>query len=215
MIYLISILIGTFFVVAFYLSLVNAPKRVVTGPTNSNSGHLDTVMAIKPTEKKVSGNDVEYRLSKIKSKFNLEIVEDRVGYLNEAVKILATLDNEIEQDVYIPKIAKEANASPEAIKNAIKRQRDKQKTTSTLITLMFETCDCSCPYYNLDYIVSIPENVTEQKIKKEIRDKLKNTDEDDTYEDIASVLMDSINYGAKPFKYGETNFIKNHFNVIL
>ncbi len=79
-----------------------------------------------------SGNDVEYRLTKVKTKYNLELAEDRVGYLNEVVKILAALDNEIEQDVYISKIAKEVSVSPDAIKHQLKKQsrkiyRDRRK----------------------------------------------------------------------------------------
>lgn len=79
-----------------------------------------------------SGNDVEYRLSKLKTNYNLELAEDRVGYLNEVVRILASLDNEIEQDVYISKLAKEVSVSPDAIKHQLRKQnrrnyREKRK----------------------------------------------------------------------------------------
>lgn len=79
-----------------------------------------------------SGNDVEYRLSKLKTNYNLELAEDRVGYLNEVVRILASLDNEIEQDVYISKLAKEVSVSPDAIKHQLQKQnrrnyREKRK----------------------------------------------------------------------------------------
>ena len=68
-----------------------------------------------------SGNDVEYRLSKLSGSYNLELAEDRVGYLNEAAKILAALDNEIERDIYISKLAKEVSVSPDAIKNQVNK----------------------------------------------------------------------------------------------
>jgi DNA primase len=79
-----------------------------------------------------SGNDIEYRIAKIKGSYNLESAEGRVGYLNEVVKILATLDNTIEQDVYISKISKELGVSPDAIKQQLakanrKNYRDKRR----------------------------------------------------------------------------------------
>ncbi len=73
-----------------------------------------------------SGNDVEYRLLKLKASYNLELSEDRVGYLNEVVKILATLDNEMEQDIYISKLAKEVGVSPDSIRHQLNKQKRKK-----------------------------------------------------------------------------------------
>lgn len=142
MIYIISILIITFFVVTFFLSLVNAPKRVVTGPTN-------TVMAIKPTEKeKTSSSNSEARPS--------------------------------------------------------------------LITLMFETGDCSCPFYNIEYIIMLPENVSGLQITKKIKEIQQKINADDlTYEENAEEIMEAINYKIKPFKYGKKNIIEHHYFVML
>ncbi len=79
-----------------------------------------------------SGNDVEYRLSKLRGQYNLELADGRVGYLNEVVKILAALENEIEQDIYVSKISKELGVSPDAVKHQIskasrKRYREKSR----------------------------------------------------------------------------------------
>lgn len=68
-----------------------------------------------------SGNDVEYRLNKLRSGYNLKEPEGRVGYLTEAVKILATIDNAIEQDVYISKLCKELDVSPDAVKQQLRK----------------------------------------------------------------------------------------------
>lgn len=70
-----------------------------------------------------SGNDIEYRIMKIKTSYNLELAEDRVGYLNEVVKILATLDNEMEQEIYVSKLAKEVGVSPDSIKHQLNKQK--------------------------------------------------------------------------------------------
>lgn len=79
-----------------------------------------------------SGNDIEYRLSKAKSKFNMELSEDKVAYLNEAVKILATLDNAVEQEVYASKLSAEIGVSKEAVMQQLQKQvskRYKEKRT--------------------------------------------------------------------------------------
>lgn len=62
-----------------------------------------------------SGNDVEYRFSKLKTIYDLKTSEGKINFLTEAVKILSTLDNSIEQDVYVSKLAKEAEVSKEAV----------------------------------------------------------------------------------------------------
>lgn len=68
-----------------------------------------------------SGNDIEYRFRKMKTKYNLELSEGRVGYLNEAVKILSALDNEMEQDVYVSTLAKEVGVTPDSIRHQIRK----------------------------------------------------------------------------------------------
>ncbi|MCH5304388.1 MAG: toprim domain-containing protein, partial [Ruminococcus sp.] len=68
-----------------------------------------------------SGNDVEYRLNKLKGSYNLELTDGRVGYLNEAVKILSSLDNAIERDVYVSKLSKDVGVSPDAVKQQLRR----------------------------------------------------------------------------------------------
>ncbi len=68
-----------------------------------------------------SGNDVDYRIAKLKKNYNLEQAEGRVGYLNEVVKILASLDNSIERDIYISKISKEMNVTPDALRQQISK----------------------------------------------------------------------------------------------
>lgn len=73
-----------------------------------------------------SGNDVDYRLNKLKMNYNLDVPDSKVAYLTEAAKLLATLENEIEQDVYVSRLAKELSVSPDAIKSQLKKYRKKQ-----------------------------------------------------------------------------------------
>lgn len=54
-----------------------------------------------------SGNDVDYRLQKLKSAHNLETTDGKVAYLEEASKLLSTISSPIERDVYTTKICTE------------------------------------------------------------------------------------------------------------
>lgn len=58
---------------------------------------------------------VEYKVKNLKNKLNLENTVDRIKFLNEIAKLISQVDNSIEREVYISKIAKEYNISQEAI----------------------------------------------------------------------------------------------------
>ena len=62
-----------------------------------------------------SGNDIEYRLGKAKQKYNVQSTQGRVEYLNEAVKILSTVDNIMEREIYAGKLAEEAGIKTETV----------------------------------------------------------------------------------------------------
>lgn len=66
-----------------------------------------------------SGNDVEYRLYKIKKDYDLNTSEGRFAYLSQAVKILSTLDNAMEQDIYASKLAGEVSVEKNSIMEQI------------------------------------------------------------------------------------------------
>lgn len=79
-----------------------------------------------------SGNDVEYRLQKIKQSCNVQNEEGRVAYLTNAASLLATLENRIEQEVYAGKLAEETGVDRAAIlllveKNAGKLKKSRQQ----------------------------------------------------------------------------------------
>ena len=58
---------------------------------------------------------VEFKVKILKQNLNIENVNDKIKFLNEIAKILAKVDNNIEKEVYIDKIAKEYGISKEAI----------------------------------------------------------------------------------------------------
>ena len=72
-----------------------------------------------------SGNDVEYRLQKIKNSCDLATSEGKVSYLTAAVEVLATLENRIEQEVYAGRLAEEIGIDRSAILLQIGKSRKK------------------------------------------------------------------------------------------
>lgn len=78
-----------------------------------------------------SGNDVEYRFAKLKGLYDLSTSEGKIAYLNETVKILSSLDNSIEQDVYTARLAKEAGVSKEAVESQLKRLNGRKQRENT------------------------------------------------------------------------------------
>ncbi len=58
---------------------------------------------------------VEFKVKVLKKDLNLENVNDKIKFLNEIAKLMTTVDNKIEQEVYIDKISREYNVSKEAI----------------------------------------------------------------------------------------------------
>lgn len=86
--------------------------RVLTVPNGKDpdefirSKGADGPAAFKAAIEK-SGNDVEYRLQKLKQSYNLETSDGKVGYLEAAAKIIAEISSPIERDVYTSKICLE------------------------------------------------------------------------------------------------------------
>ncbi len=58
---------------------------------------------------------IEFKVKILKRNLNLEVVNDKIKFLNEIAKLIAKVDNNIEKEVYIEKIAREYDISKEAI----------------------------------------------------------------------------------------------------
>ncbi|MGN1466745.1 MAG: DNA primase [Ruminococcus sp.] len=78
-----------------------------------------------------SGNDVEYRISKLKNSYNINTSDGKIAFLTEAVKVLSSLDNPIEQEVYVSRLAKEAGVSKEAVDLQLKKLNGRKYRENT------------------------------------------------------------------------------------
>ncbi len=58
---------------------------------------------------------IEFKVKVLKQNLNLENTNDKIKFLNEIAKLISKIDNNMEREVYIEKIAKEYEISKEAI----------------------------------------------------------------------------------------------------
>ena len=76
-----------------------------------------------------SGNDVDYRLQKLRADFNLNTSEGKVGYLEAAAGLIAEIESPIERDIFLSKLSKEFEIDKNALNLQIeqlsrRRQRE-------------------------------------------------------------------------------------------
>lgn len=58
---------------------------------------------------------IEFKVKVLKKDLDLENINDKIKFLNEIAKLISKVENNIEKEIYIEKIAKEYNISKEAI----------------------------------------------------------------------------------------------------
>lgn len=85
-----------------------------------------------------SGNDMDYRLQKLKSGFDMTSPQGKLDYLTEGVKLLCELDNPMERELYASRLSDETDVSKqsilEQIRNGLKRRsRSRRKSEFTQI----------------------------------------------------------------------------------
>ena len=70
---------------------------------------------------------IEFKVKALKQNLNLENVNDKIKFLNEIAKLISKVDNTIEREVYIEKIAQEYGISKEAIYAEVKKNATKEQ----------------------------------------------------------------------------------------
>ena len=68
-----------------------------------------------------TGNDVEYRLQKVKSGCDLSTAEGKISYLNGAVSVLSTLDSRMEQEIYAGRLSEEGGIQKSAVMQQVEK----------------------------------------------------------------------------------------------
>ncbi len=84
---------------------------------------------------------IEFKVKILKKDLNLNNTSDKIKFLNEIAKLISKIDNTIEKEIYIEKIAKNYNISKEAINAEVNKLiyvhtdkvKDLEKTRPTII----------------------------------------------------------------------------------
>ena len=76
---------------------------------------------------------VEYKVKNLKKDLNIDNVSDKIKFLNAIAKILSEVNNSMEREVYVDKIANTYNISKEAIYSEINKKLYSAKGTSPKI----------------------------------------------------------------------------------
>lgn len=74
-----------------------------------------------------SGNDVEYRLTKLKTQFDLTRPDQKASYMSEALKVISALDSSVEQDIYVSKLSSELSIEKASINSDLQRLRRRRE----------------------------------------------------------------------------------------
>lgn len=70
-----------------------------------------------------SGNDMRYRIEKLRQRYDTQIPEQRVMFLTECAKLFAKLDNSIELDVYAGELAEELSVTKSSIISQVEKYK--------------------------------------------------------------------------------------------
>lgn len=124
---------------------------------------------------------VEYKIKILKQNLNLEIVNDKIKFLNEIAKVLSKVTNNMEREVYVEKISADYHISKEAIYSEINKLLYKNQNISkdkkTLVTAKANNVNkqdikvdetCKRRESLLIYLLIQYPNESFQKIKQEI-----------------------------------------------
>lgn len=76
-----------------------------------------------------SGNDMDYRMQRLRSGYDMNTPQGKLAYLNEGVRLLCELDNPMERDIYASRLADETEVAKASIMEQITRGlRRKERT---------------------------------------------------------------------------------------
>ena len=76
---------------------------------------------------------IEFKVKILRQSLNLESTNDKIKFLNEIAKIISKIDNSMEREVYIEKIAKEYDVSKEAIYAEVNKLTYKENTDEKIL----------------------------------------------------------------------------------
>lgn len=103
---------------------------------------------------------LEFRVKVLEQNLDLEVASDKVKFLNEIAKLIAKIDNSIEQEIYIEKLASGYNISKEAIFGQVNKLQYSSKSQTNNL-------EKSKPVIIHKREENVDNNISEEIIKRE------------------------------------------------
>ncbi|MDK2798650.1 MAG: primase [Clostridiales bacterium] len=118
------------------LSKVGCKVNVLTLPEGKDPDEFIRIRGVERFQKtlKESKNLVEYKIELLKQKYDIDDIQQKVEFINEMAEIFAKIENSIECDAYVQKIAEETNINAQAIFAEMKKikYRNNRKNNKSL-----------------------------------------------------------------------------------
>ena len=156
---------------------------------------------------------IEFKVKVLKNTLDLNSINDKIKFLNEIAKLLSTVDNRMEQELYIDKISREYNISKEAIYAEISKLNHSRnygkKTLESKIAKKIQIKKEELPNTLIErenIIIGLLLNGKE-KVYEQVKDILSPEDfKSETNKEIAKCLFDKFEKGNS-----NTNDLLNNF----
>ena len=157
---------------------------------------------------------VEFKVKVLKKDLNLSNVDDKIKFLNQIAKVLSTVNNKMEKEVYIDKISEEYKISKEAIYSEVNKLEYANSSSKAILEMPKVRAELYIPKNEKISIGEKKENLiikllimAQYKVYKELKDIIK---PEDFKNEINRKIIETL-YN----KYKETNTDIEDFLILF
>ncbi len=157
---------------------------------------------------------VEFKVKVLKKDLNLSNVDDKIKFLNQIAKVLSTVNNKMEKEVYIDKISEEYKISKEAIYSEVNKLEYANSSSKAILEMPKVRAELYIPKNEKISIGEKKENLiikllimAQYKVYKELKDVIK---PEDFKNEINRKIIETL-YN----KYEETNTDIEDFLILF
>ena len=157
---------------------------------------------------------VEFKVKVLKKDLNLSNVDDKIKFLNQIAKVLSTVNNKMEKEVYIDKISEEYKISKEAIYSEVNKLEYANSSSKAILEMPKVRAELYIPKNEKISIGEKKENLiikllimAQYKVYKELKDIIK---PEDFKNEINRKIIETL-YN----KYEETNTDIEDFLILF
>lgn len=74
---------------------------------------------------------VTFQIQMIKSKYNIENIEQKIRFIDETSSLIANLKNAVEQEIYMQQVGKQYNIDPDSLKTEVRKKMGQIQATQS------------------------------------------------------------------------------------